>query len=485
MIHLPDIRDRLTNLGREHFLFIMVMIGGALIWGLIFWRAASSFAGTAPFRGVWNGSGTLPIFGYTVNFNFEGWVDYDYYYVDWADQFLRGLVPYTDQFNQVTFEGETYHTPYFFPPLYLYLCVIGRLLPVQPYGIGLLLTIFGYLTAIPVYGIARHLSDDPLVGVIAALSYLFNPLVLFYTAFQWLNPAPFTFFVMLGFYLLMKNHRIGGSLAIVTAVFFKQIAMFFGLPLLVILLKRAPVSEPVEPPEGEKCPPSDAIDGKGFLRMVVIIVIYALILSMPYILDPSNYLYYIFVRPGITKLDDLTVPSEFTVPVTIVIPFIVFNAPMWLRQFINLITYSAIAMIIGMVIIFGRMLLEVKDDRNLREYWRRLFYLMFLLLLWIHIWSPRGIYKYYLVAIVPFLSILSLSRMCTTQKGPVGVSLLMMILPLLWSIAILFTDRNLYILLLCGMLVVYVFHRHIAKVWTRVTRVVQTGITRLWRATTQ
>ncbi|MCF2135964.1 MAG: hypothetical protein K9W43_01880 [Candidatus Thorarchaeota archaeon] len=478
MISPTDIRERLIHIGREHFLFIMIMIGGALIWGLVFWRAAMSFAGTAPFRGVWNGSGALPIFGYTVNFNFEGWVDYDYYYVDWADQFLRGLAPYTDQFNQVTFGSETYQTPYFFPPLYLYLCVIGRLLPIQPYGIGLLLTIFGYLTAIPIYGMARYLSDQPLVGVIAALGYLFNPMVLYYTAYQWLNPAPFVFFSMLGFYLLMRNHRIGGAFAIVTAVFFKQIAMFFGLPLLVVLLKRAPDPASADLPDGER-PPGDAIDGKGFLRIVAIIIVYALVLSMPYILEPSNYLYYIFVRPGITKLEDLTVPSEFTLPVTMVIPFIVFNAPMWLRAFIDFITYSALAMIIGMGIFLVLMLIEVKDDCNLREYWRRLFYLMFLLLLWIHIWSPRGIYKYYLVAIIPFLSILSLSRMCSIQTGPVRVSLLMIVVPLLWSLVILFAPRNLYILILCGMFAAYLLHRHIAMIWTRLTRVVYTRIPRL------
>ncbi len=495
MVMMSDARDRLIRLMNEHALFLLTLVGGAFIWGLVFWRAASTFGGTPPFRAVWNGTGTLPIFGYTITFNFEGWVDYDYYYVNWADQFLHGVIPYTDEFNRTTIGGETYTTPYFFPPLYLYLCATGRLLPIQPAGIGFLLTFFGLLTAVPIYGIATYLSDDTMVGVLAATSYLFNPIVLYYTAFEWLNPAPFVFFGMLGLYLLMTDHRVSGALAITTSALFKQTAFFFGLPLIAYLIKRPPREDSSttenadENYEGDDTdeereeydstrPLGDQLDLRGFLKILAIIIAYAALLSMPYLLDPANYIFYIFVKPGITKIEDLTVPTEFTIPVTMVIPLIVFNAPMWLREFVNFITYSSIALIAGMSVFLILMLLEIKDDRNLREYWRRLFYLMFLLLLWVHLWSPRGIYKYYLVALVPFFTILSVSRMCARQKGHVQVSLWMMVLPILWSLAVLFTPRNLYILILAAMFLVYLLQSYIGHVWGRVVGAVRVRVVR-------
>ncbi|TFG08855.1 hypothetical protein EU538_06335 [Candidatus Thorarchaeota archaeon] len=445
---------------RRYWLFLFVLALGVIIWSLIFDSACSTFEGVRPYRAVWNGAGELPIFGYTVTYNFEGWADYDYYYMSWADQFLDGYLPYTEGFNHPTIDGTEYNTPYFFPPLYVYMCTFGRLLPIQPCGIGLVITVFGFITVFPVYGIAEYLSSNRQVAVISAATYLLNPLTLYYIAFEWLNPAPFIFFSLLGFLLLMKKKRLPGTLAIVTAALFKQTAFFFGLPLVAYLLKRAPedpVPEIDETQEGR--PPGDELDLLGFAGIVVVVVAFAAAVSLPYLPDIGNYFEYVFQRAGATYLRDLTVVPASNSPITLAVPFISLGFPPWFIQGINLVSYYSVGLVTGVIPLLALMLLEEKDDRNLREYWRTILYLTLLLVLWLHIWSPRGIYKYYTVAILPFISIMSSCGMCSKREEPVPLSLSMVVLPIGWSFLMLLPDRNIYILYLLLTLLLYLLYR--------------------------
>ncbi|TFF83833.1 hypothetical protein EU524_01810 [Candidatus Thorarchaeota archaeon] len=466
---------------RKHWLFLFVLVLGIIIWWFVFNHACSTFGGTRPYRAVWNGAGEFPIFGFTVTYNLEGWADYDYYYINWADQFLSGYLPYTDGFNHPVVNGTQYNTPYFFPPLYVYLCAFGRVLPIQPCGIGLMITVFGFLIVFPVYGIAKYLSSNSQVAVISAATYLLNPLTLYYTAFEWLNPAPFVFFSLLGLLLLMKTKRLPGTLAVVTAALFKQTAFFFGLPLVAYLLKRVPETSPQEnqePQEGR--PPGDELDLSGFIKIVLVVIAFAGAISLPYLPDVTNYFEYVFQRAGATLLTDLTVVPASNSPITLAVPFIAFGFPPWFIQGINLASYYSVGLVAGVIPLLALMLLEEKDDRDLREYWRTIFYLTLLLVLWLHIWSPRGIYKYYTVAIIPFISIMSSSGMCSRGKGPVSLSLSMVLLPIGWSFLIIVPDRNIYIVYLLLTLILYLFYRKdLGGLSSRLRTIISTGVVRL------
>ncbi|RLI60527.1 MAG: hypothetical protein DRO93_06825 [Candidatus Thorarchaeota archaeon] len=471
-------RSRIVELVEPHLLLIVTLIGGLVFWALVFQHATTTFAGERPLRATWTGGGDLSFLGLPFTYDWEGWADYDYYYISWADQFLNGVTPYTAEFDAIEVQGEIYNTPFFLPPLYLYLCAVGRLLPIQPYGIALLIAAFGYLTAIPLYGIVRYLSDDELTAVVAALTYLFNPIVLYHTLFNWLNPAPFTFFAVLGFYLLMRNHRYAGSLSFVTAFFFKQMAVFFALPLIAYLVKRPPFSHGATPEstgndgdaeEGRR-PPSDDLDLKSFAKVTVVVLVYAALLSIPYIFDPYNYLFRIFVRPGITHLEDLTTVPPRYVPVTIVVPFIVVGAPTWLLETIDLLAYTSVLLVIGIMPPMAMMLYEVKDDAQLRRYWRRILLFTLIMLLLAHALSPRGIYKYYCVTLVPFIVILSVSRMCGSDNESVEMTPLMLITPFVWSIAVLFLPRESLPLLLLMTAAAYALHHKVGNMFSALGR---------------
>jgi hypothetical protein len=456
--------DSLRMSLRKHRLFIIVLLLAAVVWAWIFAEAAMQFVTSTTWpRAVWNGYGTIDIFGYTLGFSYEGWADHDYFYHSWANQFLSGFMPYTPEFDLLFYNEAYYNVPYFFPPLYLYVCVIGKLL--QPdLGIGFILSMFGFATAFPIYGISYYLSGNRHVSAIAAATYLLNPIVLYHTTFEWLNPSPFVFFAMLSFYLLMKNRRLSGALAMTTSALFKQTAFFFALPLLAFLLRRAPqpVTNDELPCNDEEEPKrleSDSLDLRGFAKIALAVLVYAATISMPYLLDPLNYANAIFSRAGGTFLDDLTSPPPNNYPITLAVLFIMFGAPEWLSGLVNQVTYYSIAMIISMVPLLALMLMEVKDDRDLQAYWRRILYLTLLLMLCVHVFSPRGIYKYYTIALVPFFSILSTSSLCRRSSDKVRVSIPMLVVPIVCSLAIMIPSREYYLLNVLLILIAYILHR--------------------------
>jgi hypothetical protein len=439
-------RDSLRANFKKHRIFIVVLLLASILWTWVFVHAAIDFLTSTRWpRAVWNGFGSIDLFGFSIRFAFEGWADHDYFYHSWAN------------------------LPYFFPPFFVYLCVIGKLLQTD-LGIGFIISLFGFLTAFPIYGISVYLSGNRHVGAIAAGTYLFNPITLYHTAFEWLNPAPFVFFSVLSFYLLMHNRRILGALAMTTSALFKQTAFFFALPLLAFLLKRAPqpISEDgFDSSEGEeaKKPDGDRLDLRGFMRIVLVVCAYAAVSSMPYLLDPLNYVRAIFSTAGGTYLTDLTSPPPIYYPITLVVLFIILGFPEWLLEPINLFTYYSVGLFIAIIPILVFMLKEVKDDRNLQAYWRRMLFLTLLLMLCVHIFSPRGIYKYYTVALVPFFSILSTSSMCQRSSERVSVSLPMLLVPMICGFAIMVPPRTVYMLYLLLILAGYILHRSFSQTY--------------------
>ncbi|NHJ13611.1 MAG: hypothetical protein EAX95_08030 [Candidatus Thorarchaeota archaeon] len=478
---------------KRNSLLIVILLAGAVVWVWVFNEAAIDFVtnGTRPFRAAWNGYGELDVFGYTIHLNFEGWADHDYFYHSWAEQFLSGELPYTTEFDTIIVNSNSFNVPYFFPPLYLYICVIGKIIH-PDLGIGFIITLFGFITVFPVHGIAAFLSGNQHVGDTAAATYLFSPIVLYYTTFDWLNPAPFVFFAMLSFLLLMKDYRIAGAISMTMSAFFKQTAFFFALPLFAYLLRRPPKKSKQrddKTPEEESENSDDKLDLLGFAKIAIVVIIYAGIASLPYILDPANYLYNILQRAGATRLRSFTELPASNSPITIAALFVVGGiqaqatpfepfVPLlqWLAEATDLLNYYSILLMLGLIPILLLLLLEVKNDNNLRGYWRRLLYLTFLLMLCVHLFSPRGIYKYYTVVLAPFFSILSVSALCNRDSSKVRVSLPMLVNPFILALAIMIPDRNLYLLYLVLILFAYLLRSAFSDTYNLLARPVRIGL---------
>ncbi|MBN2230430.1 MAG: hypothetical protein JW779_12655 [Candidatus Thorarchaeota archaeon] len=452
--------SRISAALHTNLILIIILCTAVILWAWIFTLASSEFleGSTRPLRAVWSGTGHFELFGMTIYYDFEGYADYDYYYYSWGEQFVNGIPPYTDLFNTIEFNTAQYQTPYFFPPLFVYMCALGMLLPINPFGIAFLLAMFGFLTAFPIYGISRYLSQNPHVAEISVATYLFNPIILYHTVYSWLNPSPFVFFMILSFYLLMRGNRLTGVLAMTTAALLKQTAFFMALPLVAFLLvKRVPSDHSSTPDEEPRR--KLEFDLRGFARYSVYTAVYVLAISFPYVLNLGNYLYYIFQRPGAFLIEDITTLPDVSQPITITVLLILLGAPAVLTELVNQATYLGVFLTISMCAIFLLMFLLKREHDDVRIYWRKMFLLSLLLMFCVHLFSPRGIYKYYCVALIPFISVLSVSRMFSAAEEPVRPTLFMVLNPMVFSVLILFPTRYVYLFFLILLFVGYVLHK--------------------------
>ena len=495
--HLLKLGDRLAQLLSEYRYFIAVMLFGLVIWVVVFnialtdylnssaWNSRSAWLGPLPDPGEFN------LFGYTIMYQFEGYSDYSFYYVHWGYNMLNGYLPYTDAFGYLSMRGITNQNGIFiFPPLTAYLYGAGiwltRIISPGNWGIGFLLASFGYLTAIPVYGIAKELTHNPRVGELAALTYLLNPLVLYHIDYIWLNPSAFYFFFFAGFYALVKRHNHVGIILIVTAALFKQTAWFLGIPLVVYLLLKP--RERKESPSETKGPetsqeqkehegkptsedpivtgsiPSpertdadekkstkqfqflfDYFDFRGFLIGVIVAASYAGAIMFPILIAQPYFWNYWRVALGHFTFANYTALPSYGVPESLPVLAILFKKPA-LAKALDEILISGGPLIFGVVVFTGLMILSNKWKGEESLYLRRILYLTLLLMLWINLTGPRGVFKYYFTMFAPFFSIFASARMVRGSGEHVPVSLSMFLAPFVFSLLILIPDRDIYLL---------------------------------------
>ncbi|MHA2211971.1 MAG: hypothetical protein ACW992_02280, partial [Candidatus Thorarchaeota archaeon] len=98
----------------------------------------------------------------------------------------------------------------------------------------------------------------------------------------------------------------------------------------------------------------------------------------------------------------------------------------------------------GVVLFAGLLFFEPKMTTNRNHYFRRLLFATMLLMLWVHLMGPRGVYKYYFTLFAPFFSIFSSRGMVIGPEESVKFSPTMLFIPVLFSSLILVPPRNIY-----------------------------------------
>ena len=237
-----SLSKRITKFFVDYALFIVILIMGVIIYTTVFNLSLIDYLDTNAWnsRASWMGGTSFELFNQTVSVQFEGYSDYSFYYVHWGHHFLNGSMPYAPGFGEFTMDGITNRNgAYIFPPLYAVFYGLGIMLnPIDNWAIGVMLSIFGYLTVFPTYGIMYEFTKNRRAAEAAAFTYMLSPIVLYHTVVVWLNTAPVAFFFFSGFYMLVRGRRITGTLLIVVAALFKQIAWFLGLALVIYLFLR-------------------------------------------------------------------------------------------------------------------------------------------------------------------------------------------------------------------------------------------------------
>ena len=513
--------NRLIQLLNEYRFFIAVMLFGLVIWVVVFnvaltdylssssWRSRSAWLGPYPDPAEFN------LFGFTIPYQFEGYSDYSFYYVHWGYNMLFGVMPYSDAFGTLTMNGITNLNGIFiFPPLTAYLYGAGiwltRIIGPGNWGIGFLLASFGYLTAIPVYGIAKELSKNPRVGELAAFTYLLNPLVLYHIDYIWMNPSAFYFFFFAGFYALVKRHNHVGIILIVTAALFKQTAWFLGIPLVVYLLlkprerkesipdiaesndskvkdtsdEQPDLEHPVETENvllteiaelDEKKPTKpfqflfDYFDFRGFMIGVIVAASYAIAIMFPILIAQPHFWNYWRVAMGHFSFANYTDLPSYGVPESLPVLAILYGNSDLAKTLDDLLITGG-PMIFGVLVFTGLMVLSNKWKGEENLYLRRLLYLTLLLMLWINLTGPRGVFKYYFSMFAPFFSIFASARMVRGTDEHVPVSLSMFLAPFVFTLLIFLPDRDIYLLYVVLIFFIYLFTPVIGKLYDLVKR---------------
>ncbi len=496
---------RIVHLLGEYGILVIILVLGLRLWTEVFNAAVVDYLSTSYWnsRSVWLGNGMVEIFGLTVNFQFEGYSDYSFYYVHWGHNILNGVMPYCDEFGVLTRNGITNRNGlYIFPPLTALFYAAGILIPVDDYGVGILLAAFGYLTVFPVYGLARELSDNRHVGEAAALTYLLNPNILYHITFSWLNPSIFVFFVTSSLYALVRGRQYTSVILMVTAGLFKQTAWFCGLTLIIYLILR-PRSSSTKSPEagtttidtatpiqrGERwkrmlAPILQYFDIRGFVRACIVGALYAGVIVFPFLLvEGRNMMIYMGLASGAISLDSLTEPPSYAMPIRVQVLPVVAGMP-WLAYILNAIIYYGFALSCGVVLYAGLMFIEPKDLSHRRYYFRRLLFLTMMLLLWVHLTGPRGVYKYYFTALAPFFSIFSSVNMVKSREERVPFSFSMLWVPLAVTLVYLVPHRNVYLLGVVFIVLGYLLAAQIGTLWAILTtpvRIIRRLLNRLSR----
>ncbi|MFX0107401.1 MAG: hypothetical protein ACFE7R_03890, partial [Candidatus Hodarchaeota archaeon] len=497
---------RLAQFIVEYGLFIVILVLGLYIWSAVFSAAVTDYLGEELWRSrnVWLGPGVRPgeftfeIFGvsYTVLYQFEGYTDYTFYYVHWGHNILNGVMPYSGEFGYILLDGVTNNNgAYIFPPLTAIFYGIGIMIPVDNWGIGFLLAAFGYLTVFPVYGLGRELSNNRQVGEVAALTYLITPNVLYHIGFLWTNPSPFIFFFFSGFYMLVKGKRHTGTLLIVVAALFKQTAWFLGIPLVVFLLmKPRPMPEDKDAhPNSEEQPESKEtkntedestsvvdvlndnlkklygylttyFDFKGFLVSVIVVIIFIGAIMYPFIVAQPDFWNFMRLAMGGWRLDSYTEAPPYGMPIRLQVLPVVYGMPA-LAEILDVIVYSGGLLVMGVIVFWGLMVMEPKYEGKSKVYLRRLLFFAMLMMLWVNLTGPRGVFKYYFVLFAPFFSIFSSANMATSTEDRIPFSYSMFWMPLTFSLLILVPVREVYLMYVILIFVGYLLAKPIGEFW--------------------
>ncbi len=464
---------RMTCFLIENRILISVMFIGLIVWAIVFHTAVIDYTSSVSWntRSSWLGPlpdpDTVDIFGFTIEYQIEGYSDYTFYYVHWGYNFLYGTMPYSPEFGYLELNGITNENgAHMFPPFTSYLYAtgiwLGNLFGWANWGIGLFIAGFGFLTALPIYGIAKELSSNRRVGEVAALTYLLNPLVLYHTDFLWFNPAPFVFFFFAGFYMLIREKWLVGTLLIVSAALFKQSAWFLGLPLIVYLLVKRrdrPLNDGdntnnenrsnTEVKEKSKPKPilqalTDYFDLRGFAIGVVVVLLFIGAVMFPFIIAQPDFLNYWILALGSFSFEGNFVDAPaYNQPQRIQVLLIMADMPEQ-AELLDTIILSGGPMVFGVIVLLGVMLLKDRYIGEEKLYLRRILFMTFLLMLFVNIVGARGVFKYYFVAIVPFFSIFSSARMIRGTEEHVPFSTSMALLPITFTLMIFLPDRNFY-----------------------------------------
>jgi len=377
--YIEPLRQLVFWLKRRDWLFWADFIPIVILKLAIFHFAASQFL-------VY---GYHPFFGMDLEV-VEAYSDFNFYYMNFVRAFVQGNLPYTEALYMI--EGSQ---TYIYPPLFVYILGAFYYIPSEVLfpdiqitavllsraldflRVGFAFIVFDLATCALMYAAARQLTENRLISVVAMVAFALNPISLWWGNYLWLSTPIHTFFLVLGFYFIIRGNPRWAILWVTVATMVKQTAGLL-IPLIWFLEYR-----------------------RGLKQLFISVGITAcigIVFSMPYlILYPATYIESITRGMGPYGFYDVLPHATHPLPVSI----LAFYWPEPFKFLVFTLVYHAIPWIIGLL--FFWVVSYLIPEHPTSRYREQLLLIGLLLSLTAHIFMPRGIYKFYLIALIPFL----------------------------------------------------------------------------------
>jgi hypothetical protein len=311
--------------------------------------------------------------------------DYQFFYLSWIPNLWEGAWAYSLDL-----------AVYLYPPLWIY--TVGLFGSIPSWLPGLVLFTFNAATGIVIYNIGLKLTDDEAKSKFIMILYMLNPFTLFYGSFMWLNPTPYVFFVTLSFYLALSEKEEFAVIALAIATLYKQFAVIFFPILIILFVKRKADFN---------------IKGKlvFFLKHTIIYSGVVGLVSLPFlIVSPDLFLNQMFFA-NTGNYDRLVVfIPENWMTVHANTFFLWLGFPSWFTDFIALLLINYVFLILCGVLIYGGFMFfnstSFENGEKKNSLFMKAILWAFIAVLSVQLFYPRGSYKFYLLALTPFLVLL-------------------------------------------------------------------------------
>jgi len=379
--------------------------------------------------------------------NIELYRDFEAYYLGWSKLFTNGVFPYSEEYYG-----------YAYGPLFILTIGSFAFLPIPTWSVAIPLLLSTITSGYLILLISNRLTNNEKYSSYAMIIYYLNPFTLLYSSFAWLNSSLFTFFVVLSFYLVLVKKNYLSILVLGIATMYKQFAIIFFPIILILVIKNDKKS-------GWKS------NLKKFLSYSIIFFILILFISLPFlILKFQSYI--------MGYVNNISFSIEYLMK-----PIISYNYPVTFNSFFYLIgapnnILFIIAFMLDYYILLGGCLgiiylLYVKTSsyKNVTKTYpnhsliEKAVFFSITLIISFQLFYPRGGFKYYLVLLTPFMSILfdyknlSLNRVRLIEKKDFKFHL-RYLFPLVISWIVFFCYRYIYQWILIALCLFYLYHYH-------------------------
>lgn len=394
--------------------------------------------------------GIFPILPANLNFlslfNFfdiEIYRDFEYYYCLWGELFRDG---------NMIFSGV--YGGYSYGPLFMLILGLFSLIPIPLWSMAIPILLSTIGTGYLVFKISYKITSNTKYGIYAMLLFFLNPFTLLYSSFGWLNPSLFVFFIVLSFYFILE-HKYGWaivSLAISTMT--KQFAVIFVPIVLLLMIKMERDSKILT-------------KIRNFLLYAVGYIGIIFLISLPFLLLNFNIFIQKFILGGADiNLDYLTTFNNFPgAMVHFNTFFLMIGTPEIITNFIAVLLKYYI-LLGGCLLGINLYLLLYSPKKSKDSCERDLFvlslFLSILTILSFQLFYPRGSFKYYLILLVPFISILFGANIEAETEEAFSFKYIY-VFPTIISWSIFFFNRYLYFWIIIAWMIQYIIFLYLAS----------------------